>query len=123
MVLQKCLGHSSTDASGPAAFLLLKIALLFLVVAPDPRLRRGYPGSGASALSVTRELLRHHTRVYNQPARRYHAPVIRVPSAKEMLGFQPSAACASAESHTQCGANNSFSLSRVNMTARPMTLP
>ena len=42
-------------------------ALLFLVVAPDPRLRPGYPGSGASALSVTRELLGHHTSAPIQP--------------------------------------------------------
>ena len=34
VVSQKCLGHSSTDASGPAALLLLEIAVLFLVVAP-----------------------------------------------------------------------------------------
>ena len=33
-VYQKCLGHSSTDASGPASLLLLTIAVLFLVVAP-----------------------------------------------------------------------------------------
>ena len=34
VVFQKCLGHPSTDASGPAALLLLEIALLFLVVVP-----------------------------------------------------------------------------------------
>ncbi len=39
VVFQKCLGHSSTDASGPAALLLLEIAVLFLVVAPC-RIRR-----------------------------------------------------------------------------------
>ena len=39
VVSQKCLGHSSTDVCGPAALLLLKIALLFLVVAPC-RIRR-----------------------------------------------------------------------------------